>query len=922
MDLDPRLRPGDGEATGVSNSTPSPAGQLSSASLAGRGRDMADTPSTVGSTPQYHQLDYAGAGGVDAGVGSAGGGSGGGGATGAAGEADAAADAKKSRACEACRGLKVRCEPDAVEGEPCKRCRKAGRSCVVTVPTRKRQKKTDSRVSELEKKIDALTASLHARAGVPGLNPLVGQPQPHPQPQHRHHSETSSSGYPAAGWGNAAAAAAAGGTGTGTVRPWGGIEASPMMQPASTPPTRMLQDDVSTFQPPIVMAGQKRKAADRDITGDEQHKAMTPSTSWSGFSRPTEGDIVDRGLITMEHATGLFNKYKEHMVRHLPAVVFPHSATVMELRKTKPTLFLAIMAAATGENHSLQRVLQKELMQLFAEKVIVTGEKNLELVQAIHVAVIWYWPPEHFEELKFYQLVHVAAVMAIDIGLGRKGGSRRGPPPFRRNPPPDSSSIECRRTWLTCFFLALNTSMSLHRPNLIRWTPFMTESLEILETSPDAAPTDKYFCHLVWTHRLAEEVGSQFSLDDPSTMVNITDTRTQYALRALERDLDKYIASIPKNLMQHTLRLNFNVVNLYMHEMALHSDTMSEQWRPPFDTGALKDGIVNSEPLSAAHINALSACLTAIDGIFNTFLSMDVLSIRCLPVFNFMRVAYGVVILIKMYFSASSPGSEMGKVIHKDNMRVEYYLEALLDKFRATAADNKCRPAAKFLVVLAMLRSWFFKQGKEGGGGTATPDDGDAPSSSSQQKQQQQQYAAQGTQQQQQQLQQQLQQQQRLQPQQQSIQQSVNTPLQLLSEVATTGRDAGSSATHIFAGLNGTGRHHPQPFFHDSVSSTGTPPAASSSSMPQQQIPGPSPSSTDLDSAMAPAFPPWMSAAQPMVPTDLDMGPMAANFDIEGLSLAAADLQDVYESGAKIVMNEPWFTDAFQGLPDPNLFPF
>jgi RalA-binding protein 1 len=91
--------------------------------------------------------------------------------------------------------------------------------------------------------------------------------------------------------------------------------------------------------------------------------------------------------------------------------------------------------------------------------------------------------------------------------------------------------------------------------------------------------------------------------------------------------------------------------------------------------------------------------------------------------------------------------------------------------------------------------------------------------------------------------------------------------------------------------------------------------------MPQMP-PGPSPASTDLESAMAPAFPPWMSVTQPMVPNELDMGSMPANFDIEGLNLAAADLQDVYESGAKIVMNEPWFMDAFQGLPDPNLFPF
>lgn len=72
-------------------------------------------------------------------------------------------DLKRPRACEACRGLKVKCEfdPNNQEG-PCRRCTKARRNCVVTQPSRKRQKKTDSRVAELEKKIDALTAVLHA----------------------------------------------------------------------------------------------------------------------------------------------------------------------------------------------------------------------------------------------------------------------------------------------------------------------------------------------------------------------------------------------------------------------------------------------------------------------------------------------------------------------------------------------------------------------------------------------------------------------------------------------------------------------------------------------------------------------------------------------------------------------------------------
>ena len=159
------------------------------------------------------------------------------------------------------------------------------------------------------------------------------------------------------------------------------------------------------------------------------------------------------------------------------------------------------------------------------------------------------------------------------------------------------------------------------------------------------------------------------------------------------------------------------MLSLYMHEVALHVDK-TDDLRPPHSTEGLGDPIPGlSESLTTAHISALSSCLTAIDGIFEVFLSMDVRSIRCLPVFNFVRVAYATVVLIKMYFSAKSPDSDLGKVIDKDNMKVEEYLEKLLDKFRAVADVDKSRPAAKFMLVLAMLRGWFQKQGEIQGQG-------------------------------------------------------------------------------------------------------------------------------------------------------------------------------------------------------------
>lgn len=105
------------------------------------------------------------------------------------GSAKSPGDFKRPRACDSCRGLKVRCDQERPD-QSCRRCAKAGRPCVTTPPTRKRQKKADSRVAELERKIDALTATLHAqKAGGPevkhhgGIPHFEGNPPPMTMPE-------------------------------------------------------------------------------------------------------------------------------------------------------------------------------------------------------------------------------------------------------------------------------------------------------------------------------------------------------------------------------------------------------------------------------------------------------------------------------------------------------------------------------------------------------------------------------------------------------------------------------------------------------------------------------------------------------------------------------------------------------------------
>ena len=415
--------------------------------------------------------------------------------------ADGPLDPKRSRACEPCRSLKVRCEWDPARSDvPCKRCAKAQRSCVITAPSRKRRKKTASRVAELERKIDALTASLQA------TKPEVEMPSGPAERVAERTEEQAEMRNGVGRDGRESAAPAHLSPGTSTRKtPWSAYQepradvpiarAPPKDHQPSTAPapaTSALKRNCPDDSPESAISPSTRVSVSVSSTVGERpspstekppnvHSFLIPKTApeveqaagaieSGNVSSGVDGlqyehaDVIDRQILSSEVASGLFERYVHEMVPRFPAVVFPKGTTAAEVRKTKPTLFLAIISVAAGTPYAdLQKTLTKEVMKVLANRIICNGEKSVEMVQALQVVTVWYSPPEHYDELKFYQLIHMAAVMAIDLGLGKRPGHQKKPKhapggfwkehPWRRVPLFDTGSVEARRTWLTCYFM-------------------------------------------------------------------------------------------------------------------------------------------------------------------------------------------------------------------------------------------------------------------------------------------------------------------------------------------------------------------------------------------------------------------------------------------------------------------------------------
>ena len=474
------------------------------------------------------------------------------------GSADNAADpyaagtssvVRRARACEACRGLKVKCEPDIHnEDGPCSRCARANRNCVVTQPSRKRQKKTDTRVAELEKKLEDMQASVMGRRFIAAETDIGQQPLGHtaasyhqgsngPYAQDQRHPVQSTPAendwHPFAKTPDVEAK----------------VKRAPMVVAAGKLKRKFVESpDGSTPEAPQTFKG---AAASKNLF-DQVHSVWADNPDVKPRTH-IYSDIIDRGELTAEVAAQIFDFYVTDMAPHLPAVVFTPGTNASSVRKEKPILFLAILAVAAGPTYpDVQASLTKEVMSVYADRIIMKGEKSLEIIQALQVTTLWYYPPEHFEELKFYQLVHIAAIMAIDIGMGKSSKSSSNKTvglfrdtPWRKQPYPDPDSVEARRAWLACYFLCCNTAMGLRRPNLIRWTPYMAECVQILETSPQAFPSDQALCAWVRSQHIAEEVGYEFSMDDPSAKISISDDKVNYALKKFEQDLERWRMEVP-----------------------------------------------------------------------------------------------------------------------------------------------------------------------------------------------------------------------------------------------------------------------------------------------------------------------------------------------------------------------------------------
>lgn len=208
-----------------------------------------------------------------------------------------------------------------------------------------------------------------------------------------------------------------------------------------------------------------------DVTLSPEYSSATATSS----DAPTPGDMEGQALL---------ETYSKMMIPMFPFVPLPSYMSTEVLRRERPFLYLNISMIASP-NPARQRELSNAIKEYLADRIIMRGERSLDLLQGLLVHLTWFISVSRLAQANFSgpidgpapnsnlppnqpthgtaqldAFLHLAMAQAISLGLNQDPSSPKTmnqPIAYlsqvdlhRDRAPP--RTMEDRRTYLGCYY--------------------------------------------------------------------------------------------------------------------------------------------------------------------------------------------------------------------------------------------------------------------------------------------------------------------------------------------------------------------------------------------------------------------------------------------------------------------------------------
>ncbi|KAF4452976.1 hypothetical protein F53441_4207 [Fusarium austroafricanum] len=215
-----------------------------------------------------------------------------------------------------------------------------------------------------------------------------------------------------------------------------------------------------------------------------------------------------RGMLTVEKGQEFLDTFRMRMSPHFPFVIIPDTVTIQGLVQDKPTLCVAILAAASHEDLKLQQSLGKLFNEIVVVRMIKGPFASLDMLQGLLVHLAW---PRN------------ASLWALSRETKQVTGEM---------------TYDEMRALAGTYYLSSSSAVLLQKSHHFRYSPYILQCCHEL-LSGGTSPTDRHLPYIIYLQKLTEEV------DDAVTEANgaIRGSRQDRLPAELHRIRERYTST-------------------------------------------------------------------------------------------------------------------------------------------------------------------------------------------------------------------------------------------------------------------------------------------------------------------------------------------------------------------------------------------
>ncbi|KAK4044033.1 hypothetical protein C8A01DRAFT_12582 [Parachaetomium inaequale] len=515
---------------------------------------------------------------------------------------------KGPRACATCAKAKSRCIAGPGGQEKCERCYRLRKPCSsqTPAPARKRKEPKPTRVAELERRLEDLTARIET---VQRQGPAAPSP-----PDSDHYAIPSSLGAPAdpddplpprnlSGiqiplptfgqdrWNSP----------FGHLFPERSIFENPPEHQQPTPNGRVAPA-TSDASPLAASSGltPNQTTASRSIgSSPYQQPGPQPSQQQGGCPWP-QGD----------EAEAFLGVYRERMCHLFPFAIVPPHLSSAQMREQRPFFWKVIMMESCLFDGRRQVALGNELLREISEAAFLKPQKNLDLLQGLQMLIAWY----HYNLNNFQMgnLLFLARSITTSLGTAEPKGV-----PGKEGY--DAKCLEQMRAFVGTYYLVTIAFTTNKRPDALMNnvnTSYLATCCRALLSQMEY-PTDELVVHLVRAQQLLQSISQGFARR--KAVPNENRVPQAAFIQSMQERIRGFAAALPPHIRADpSLSGHFLVAEILVYENSLeelsHCPLAGPSGGEPTSMAALSAPVSEAD---AGRVSMLWECARAV----HTFMS-------------------------------------------------------------------------------------------------------------------------------------------------------------------------------------------------------------------------------------------------------------------------------------------------------------